>query len=68
MQIARETDLPDLLEHLGYQVRQIGRYHTTKEMDSLRIRKNARCSCFPPQTQITAMYLLIFGREVSRRR
>ena len=35
MQIARETDLPDLLEHLGYQVRQIGRYHTTKEMDSL---------------------------------
>ena len=38
MQIARETDLPDLLEHLGYQVRQIGRYHTTKEMDSLRIR------------------------------
>lgn len=38
MQIARETDLPDLLEHLGYQVRRIGRYHTTKEMDSLRIR------------------------------
>ena len=34
MQIARETDLPDLLEHLGYQVRQIGRDHTTKEMDS----------------------------------
>ena len=119
MQIARETDLPDLLEHLGYQVRQIGRYHTTKEMDSLRIRnrrtwfrysnktggdaitflqrfcgksfqeavkcllayhgrpgmhqpdhrhklsqrKNARCSCFPPQARITAGYLPIFGRE-----
>ena len=41
MDIARETDLPDLLEHLGYQVRQVGRYHTTKEMDSLRI-KNRR--------------------------
>ena len=41
METARETDLPDLLEHLGYQVRQVGRYHTTKEMDSLRI-KNRR--------------------------
>ena len=38
MQTVRETDLPDLLEHLGYQVRQVGRYHTTKEMDSLRIK------------------------------
>ena len=37
MQIARETDLPELLSHLGYQVRRIGRYHTTVEMDSLRI-------------------------------
>ena len=47
MRIARETDLPDLLEHLGYQVRQIGRYHTTREMDSLRIRNRRtwfRCS------------------------
>lgn len=38
MQIARETDLPELLTHLGYQVKRIGRYHTTAEMDSLRIR------------------------------
>lgn len=38
MQIVRETDLPELLTHLGYQVRQIGRYHTTAEMDSLRIK------------------------------
>ena len=36
-----KTDLPDLLESLGYQVRRVGRYHTTKEMDSLRI-KNRR--------------------------
>ena len=38
MEIAKETDLPDLLESLGYQVRRIGNYHTTKEMDSLRIK------------------------------
>ena len=41
MEIARSTDLPDLLSALGYQVIRIGRYHTTKEMDSLRI-KNRR--------------------------
>lgn len=41
MDIARETDLPDLLENLGYQVRRIGSYYTTKEMDSIRI-KNRR--------------------------
>ena len=39
MEIVKETDLPDLLEHLGYQVRRLGsRYHTTKEMDSIRIK------------------------------
>ena len=38
METAKGTDLPDLLEHLGYQVRRVGRYHTTKEMDSLRIK------------------------------
>ena len=38
MQTARETDLPELLTHLGYQVKRIGRYHTTAEMDSLRIK------------------------------
>ena len=36
--IARETDLPDLLSSLGYQVKRIGSYYTTKEMDSLRIK------------------------------
>ena len=41
MQIARETDLPELLTHLGYQVKRIGQYHATAEMDSLRI-KNRR--------------------------
>ena len=38
MSLVRETDLPELLSHLGYQVRRIGRYHTTAEMDSLRIK------------------------------
>ena len=38
MQIARETDLPELLTHLGYQVKRIGRYHTAAEMDNLRIK------------------------------
>lgn len=41
MEIARSTDLPDLLTALGYQVIRIGRYYSTKEMDSLRI-KNRR--------------------------
>ena len=39
METAKGTDLPDLLEHLGYRVRRLGgRYHTTREMDSLRIK------------------------------
>ena len=38
MQIARETDLPELLSHLGYQVKRVGRFHTTTEMDSLQIK------------------------------
>lgn len=41
MEIAKGTDLPDLLSHLGYQVRRVGSYYTTKEMDSIRI-KNRR--------------------------
>ena len=44
MRLVRETDLPGLLSHLGYQVRRIGRYHTTAEMDSLRI-KDRRTWC-----------------------
>ena len=39
METAKNTDLPDLLEHLGYSVRRVGsRYHTTREMDSIRIK------------------------------
>ena len=39
METAKGIDLPDLLEHLGYTVRRLGsRYHTTREMDSLRIK------------------------------
>ncbi len=42
--LANDTDLPDLLSHLGYQVRRVGNYYTTREMDSLRIK--ARRSWF----------------------
>lgn len=35
---ANDTDLPELLVSLGYHVRRVGRYHTTREMDSLRVR------------------------------
>lgn len=41
METVRDTDLPDLLTALGYQVKRIGSYHTLKEMDSIRI-KNRR--------------------------
>ena len=41
LETARATDLPDLLASLGYQVKRVGSYYTTKEMDSLRI-KNRR--------------------------
>lgn len=43
MEIAKGTDLPDLLEHLGYSARRVGsRYHTTREMDSLMIKDRRR--------------------------
>lgn len=38
MATVRDTDLPDLLVSLGYQVKRIGRYYTTQEMDSIRIK------------------------------
>lgn len=38
MEIAKGTDLPDLLTHLGYQVRRLGNYYSTREMDSIRIK------------------------------
>ena len=41
MNIAQNTDLPDLLERLGYHLKRVGQYYTTQEMDSIRI-KNRR--------------------------
>ena len=38
MRIAGEKDLPELLSHLGDQVKRVGRFHTTAEVDSLRIK------------------------------
>ena len=42
MATVRDTDLPDLLISLGYQVKRIGRYYTTQEMDSIRIKDRDR--------------------------
>ena len=41
IEAANDTDLPELLSSLGYHVRRIGRFYTTLEMDSLRV-KNCR--------------------------
>ena len=35
---ANDTDLPALLSSLGYHARRIGRFYTTQEMDSLRVK------------------------------
>ena len=42
MDVAKRTDLPDFLSHLGYQVRRLGSYYTTREMDSIRIKDRRR--------------------------
>ena len=39
IRLVRETDLPALLTSLGYQVKRVGHYHTTVEMDSLRVKE-----------------------------
>ena len=38
IEAANDTDLPALLSSLGYHVRRIGRFYTTLEMDSLRVK------------------------------
>ena len=50
MDIAKGTDLPDLLTHLGYQVRRVGSYYTTKEMDSIRIKDRRTWRRYSNQT------------------
>ena len=40
--VAKGTDLPDLLSHLGYRVRRVGSFYSTKEMDSLMIKDRRR--------------------------
>ncbi len=41
MDAARQTDLPDLLNSLGYQVKQKGNYHTLAEMPHIMIKRRA---------------------------
>ena len=50
MEIARGTDLPDLLTSLGYTVTRVGHYHSTKEMDSLRIKNRRTWYRYSEQT------------------
>ena len=38
IEAANDTDLPELLSSLGYHVKRVGRFYTTQEMDSLRIK------------------------------
>ena len=67
MQIAKETDLPELLTHLGYQVRRIGRYHTTAEMDSLRIKDRRKWFRYSQNTGGDAITFLqqFYGKSFS---
>lgn len=37
LMIAKSTDLCDVAAYLGYTVKRVGRFHTLKEMDSIRI-------------------------------
>ena len=39
LDIAKHTDLPDLLSSLGYTLKWVGNYYTTAEMDSIRIKE-----------------------------
>lgn len=38
IEAANDTGLPELLARLGYHIRRVGRYYTTREMDSLRVK------------------------------
>lgn len=38
IEAANDTDLPALLSSLGYHVKRVGRFYTTLEMDSLRVK------------------------------
>ena len=58
MRTARETDLPDLLAHLGYHVKKVGHSYTTTEMDSLRIMDRHRWYRFSDKTHGDAITFL----------
>ena len=50
MATVRDTDLPDLLISLGYQVKRIGRYYTTQETFLVPLLRGhrRRCHHIPP--------------------
>lgn len=65
MEIVKGTDLPDLLTHLGYQVRRVGSYYTTREMDSLRIKERRTWRRYSNQTGGDAITFLqeFYGKD-----
>ena len=67
MEIARGTDLPDLLASLGYTVTRIGRYYSTKEMDSLRIKDRRKWFRYSQNTGGNAITFLqqFYGKSFS---
>ena len=49
LDLAKHTDLLDLLPSLGYTLKRIGGYYTTAEMDSIRIRDPTRWKRYSTQ-------------------
>ena len=41
--IAKQTDLCAVAKSLGYTIKRVGKYHTLKEMDSIRIYDRSYC-------------------------
>jgi len=65
MDIAKNTDLPNLLSSLGYHVTTKGRYHSTAEMDSLRIKNRKTWFRYSEQIGGDAITFLQHFRNMS---
>ncbi|MEY8387862.1 hypothetical protein AALC17_11290 [Oscillospiraceae bacterium 38-13] len=69
LDIAKHTDLPDLLSSLGYTLKRVGSYYTTAEMDSIRIKERLTWMRYSTRQGSDAIsFLQEFCGCVSRRR
>lgn len=59
LSIANHTDMVDLLSFMGYTVQRVGRYYTTKEMDSIRIYNRTTYCRFLNKSGGTALNFLM---------